>query len=144
VTLHVLLLSFLAAVHPMAPKTADAPTIVSAIERVVSEESEPVFGTRQADAVVLAYTAWAESRMHLRAVGDHGKAFGAFQVHSSAGRADAVTQARAALGHLRRDRAVCPSMPVSAFVSGNCAHGRRLARYRMKEIMRALRKARLA
>lgn len=143
-TLHAFLLAFLAALNPQAPKMHDTPAILSAVEQVVAEEKTTVFGSKNADAIVLTATAFFESGMRLHAVGDHGTARGAWQVHSSVGNGNAQVQARAALGHLRRDKVVCHDMPVSAFVSGNCSHGRKLARYRMTQIMRALKKARLA
>jgi hypothetical protein len=114
--------------------------IVDAIETVVKEEKTPVYGSRVADAVVLVYTAKAESDLTLGAVGDHGKAFGAYQLHSWKGKGDAVTQTRAALGWMRWAKGRCPRMPMQAFMSGGChiAHG--LAHSRMDKIMAALRK----
>jgi hypothetical protein len=140
--LHVLLFKFLAAVSPAATQ-ADAHQIVDGIVYAVANEESPVFGSREADAIVLGYTAWAESGMHLRAVGDHGKAFGAFQLHQTAGKGTPRTQARAALGHFRRDALVCRRNPMEAFMSGGCLRAHNLATHRMVAIMAALKKARL-
>jgi hypothetical protein len=139
-TLHAFLFAFLAAVHPQAPSMHDAPVIVAAVETVVQEEREPVFGSRQADATILVATAWFESNMHLHAVGDHGLARGAYQLHMRDGNGDALTQTRAALRLLRWNKSVCRDMPVAAYVSGRCTRGRRLARYRMHEIMKAIKR----
>jgi len=122
----------------------DTPVILASIEQVVSEEKTTIFGSPKADAIVLTATAFFESGMRLHVVGDHGTARGAFQLHSRAGDGNALVQTRAALGHLRRDKAVCWDLPMAAYCSGNCIHGRRQGRYRMTIIMRALKRAKLA
>ena len=140
--LHTLLIAFLQAVDPQAATMRDAPQIIRAIETVVPQEKHTVFGSPEADALLLAYTAKAESDMTLHAVGDHGRAFGAFQLHSPLGRGDAVTQTRAALEWFRWARGRCPRMAMQAYMSGGCQRAHGLALYRMQKIMAALRKMR--
>jgi hypothetical protein len=138
--IHAILIAFLRAVSPEDAARPDAPTIIHAIETVVHEEKAPVYGSRIADAVILAYTAKAESDLTLGAVGDHGRAFGAYQLHSPRGRGDALTQTRAALEWMRWARGRCPRMPMQAFMSGGCHVATELARSRMRKIMAALKK----
>lgn len=136
------LILFLRAVHPAAPVGADAPQIIEAIVTAVRDDlsarEAPVFGSPEADAEVLGYTAWKESGMRLHAIGDHGRSFGAFQLQSEAGKGDPLTQAKGALGAFRKARDLCPESPMRAYMSGGCVNARRLAARRMHEVVEAM------
>ena len=124
-TIHALLIAFVAAIHPMAPQCGHAADVVNAVAlAVASDPLPPVFASREADAAVLTYVAWRESRFDTHASGDGGKSRGAWQLGTAAGRADTATQARAALAHLHEDAVACRDLPLAAYKSGNCSHGR--------------------
>jgi hypothetical protein len=134
-SLKTLVLAIWAAVHPQAPKLADAPEIAAAIETVITQDpAPPVYGSREEDAAVMAYYALRESWLRKRAVGDGGRSFGVWQENATTGRADILTQARAWLFLLHEGERICPANP-AAPLSGGCAaaaliSARRVARAR--------------
>lgn len=125
--LKTIILAIWAAIHPSAPKLADASEIADAIATVVSHDTDPpVFGSREEDAAVMAYYALRESWLRKRAVGDGGRSFGVWQERAVTGQADVITQARAWLVQLREGARVCPASP-AAPLSGGCLIARKLA-----------------
>lgn len=125
--LKTIILAIWAAMHPAAPRIADASEIADAIENVVThDEDPPVFGSREDDAAVMAYYAFKESGLRKRAVGDGGRSFGVWQESTSSGRGDVLTQAKAWFRMLREGLRICPASP-AAPLSGGCTAARKLA-----------------
>jgi len=124
--LKTIILAIWAAVHPAAPRLADASEIADAITTVVSQDDEPVFGTREDDAAVMAYYALRESWLRKGVIGDGGRSFGVWQQSSATGRGDVLTQARAWFRLLREGARICPASP-AAPLSGGCNAARKVA-----------------
>jgi hypothetical protein len=130
--LKTIILAIWAAVHPAAPRLADASKIADAITTVVSQETElPVFGTAEDDAAVMAYYALRESWLRNGLIGDGGRSFGVWQEPPATGRADLLTQARAWFRLLREGARICPDSP-AAPLSGGCVAARKVADRRVR------------
>jgi hypothetical protein len=134
-----LLIALAVLIAPRAAVRADTLAIIDAAVFAVEHDPEaPIFGSREADAAVLLYTAWRESEWYLHAVGDHGRALGAWQLQFEAGRGDARKQAVVALQLLHWAARVCPDLPAAAYLSGRCDRARVQAGQRMNRVARLL------
>jgi hypothetical protein len=143
-SLKALVLAIWAAIHPSAPKLPDAPEIATAIETVITQDSQPpVFGSREEDAAVMAYYALRESWLRKHAVGDGGRSFGVWQENEKTGRADVLTQARAWLYMLHAGARICPDNP-AAPLSGGCKAASRMAARRVAKARELLEVAKRA
>jgi hypothetical protein len=143
-SLQILVMAVWSAIHPAAPRLADAPEIAAAIATVISQDPEPpVFGSREEDAAVMAYYALRESWLRKGVVGDNGRSFGVWQEPAVTGRADVLTQARAWFAVLRAGARLCPASP-AAPLSGGCFEARKLADRRVKRARALLDVARQA
>lgn len=119
-----------------------AAAIVSA-----AEGADPLFAddaARYRTVALLVAVAWTEGRLDPHAVGDHGAARGAWQIHASeyapeaaspAFLDDVTLQARVALRMLRTSLAACKARDVDDrlawYASGSCSRGGGASRYRM-------------
>jgi hypothetical protein len=143
-TLKMLILAIWAAIHPAAPKCANASEIADAIATVVSQDTQPpVFASHEEDAAVMAYYALRESWLRKGAIGDAGRSFGVWQERAATGRAGVVTQAHAWLALLREGARICPESP-AAPLSGGCVAARRMADRRVaraRELLNAAKRA---
>jgi hypothetical protein len=134
-----LLIALAFLIAPRAASRTDTLAIIDATVFAVEHDPDaPIFGSREADAAVLLYTAWRESEWHLHAVGDHGRALGAWQLQFEAGRGDARKQAVVALQLLHWAARVCPDLPAAAYLSGRCDRARVQAGQRMNRVARLL------
>jgi hypothetical protein len=105
-------------------------------ERVVEAQEDPAFGTMEMDEAVMIEMAWRESTFKRNAVGDHGRSIGYFQMQRlpKSILKDAHRQAVIAYDRLRDSAKSCGhSAPLAKYASGNCAHGRELSAFRMRE-----------
>jgi hypothetical protein len=112
-------LALMAAIHPKAPATYDAPKVAAAIADVVAVE-DPLPGmTRERTMAILTVTAWHESRFMMRAIGDNGIAFCAMQIHGSrALLRDAKLCVKTALDIMRKTMPTCPRAPLAPYIGG--------------------------
>jgi hypothetical protein len=131
------------ALSPAAPHTFHAGEVMSEIASVVgSSQRTPVFATKEQDAAAMLVIAWNESSFKKDAVGDHGTALCAYQLHFAP---------RAVLNNLhlctsiayermRWSFSVCRAAPFAQYVGG-CYRpkARRMSLFRLKETVRVLR-----
>lgn len=130
-----LLLSLAIVLQPGALERSATLQIVEATAYAIDHDPEaPIYGSREADAVVLLHTAWAESGFDLGAKGDGGRSRGAWQIQKREGRGDARTQAAMALRLLHWAARACPELPEAAYMSGSCRKARRLATERRRDL----------
>jgi len=141
------------AVTPWRDTYADT---AEAIAEVVEHE-EPLFeddADRVKTASLLVAVAFTEGRFDPHAVGDHGRAHGAWQVHASEYAPEAASpaflddvglQARVALRMLRTSLKACRARDADArlswYTSGTCDRGGNASRYRMSLAKRIARVA---
>ena len=143
-TLSALCLALWTALSPAVARTSDAREIAAAIERAVSGDTlPPVFGSREADARVMARYAYDESRVQIHpphwldpvtGLPVDSRAFGPWQSHVPESTPLDV-QARRWLAALHEGARICPASP-AAPLSGGCARARRLADRRVAAALR--------
>jgi hypothetical protein len=144
------ILVLMLALQPRAPWRDSYEETAKAIANVVTEEA-PLFAGAEAKertAALLVALAWAESRFDPKAVGDHGRSVGLYQIFSanlptSEGfkREDILgnptNATRVALRMLRQSMNVCGKRPIEErlgwYASGNaqCAKGLPESRFRV-------------
>lgn len=90
------------------------------IARVVTEAKRPLFASRELDAAVMLETAYAESRFIAGAIGDHGAALCAYQLHFAPRSVlyDLHDCTARAYAHLRWSIASCRAWPLAPYVGG--------------------------
>jgi hypothetical protein len=145
-----LLLSVLASLHPTADfekHQGDAMRVARAIETVVEEAHDPVFGDLATDEATLLQTAWAESRFDLKAVGDGGKSRTPFQLQGLRDdqASDLETATRIAYDRIRHSVRMCGrGRELAEYAGGACKLPRavRVSRQRMAEARRIVEIAR--
>ena len=137
-----------------APASKDRAVIADAIATVIAEDMahEPVFGSHDEDAAVMAGYAVPESdvRLHPGHWVDPktGKevdpiAQGPWQTHRLGPEASALDYARDWLAQLRDGKKWCPESP-AAPLSGSCLLSRKLADRRVRQYTKALADAQAA
>ncbi len=115
--LRVLVFAVWAAIHLGVGRSGDGPAIAKAIAETVS--SPYVYGSVEDDVAVMAYWAWHESNLNLRAVNPTGRSWGAWQQDASVAKdKPAIVQAQAWYKHLRYGVGKC-SNP-AAIMWGSC------------------------
>jgi hypothetical protein len=131
----------LAAMTTLAPGR-DHSALGGAIART-AESNKPLFESdadRRRTAALLVAVAFRESSLTANVIGDNGKSFCAFQIHSSSGGTkdlleDVDACVRAGFTLLRTSLRVCPSFPIAWYASGplGCTNARaqRISRDRM-------------
>lgn len=97
----------------------------------VASSEPPLFeddadGTRTL-AVLLA-TAREESSMRPDSIGDHGRAFGLFQIWRRPDLMAAIPNVREGLRQIRISFAECPQSPFDLYLSGKCGKSARVSR----------------
>lgn len=142
------------ALVPRAPYADTFPQTAAAIDRASHEA--PLYAGEdgpERTAAQLVAIAWFESRFDPRAVGDHGRSLGLFQVGVSNVRRldvaiddlfDPDVAARAAIAMLRSSLRTCRVRPkefrLAEYASGSCGRGGEASRHRTKlagELLRA-------
>lgn len=116
---------------PGAELAGDAPDIARAIATVVAEERDHLYDEETDAAVMLVY-AWRESRFQSHAVGDGGKAKGAWQLHMTVPSVAfrPLLAARRWYGWAREGRRYWPACPLQG-ISGGGERGARIAGERL-------------
>lgn len=114
-----------AAVHPQLPKAPDAERIADACAQSVLDDQAaglpPIGRDYEEDLAVEAYWSSRESSLRARAVGDGGKAFGAFQLHTECGKRSLAEQARCWRAMVREGAKRCGAGSASyAILWGGC------------------------
>ena len=132
----------------------DAPWIDSytATSKAIAEQAEqdPIFtgaeGTERT-AALLVSLAWFESRFDPDAMGDHGKAFGLYQVQAGGDRGprllgDARAATESATWEIRRSFQACRRQPfeerLAFYASGSCSKGIPHSKHRIELAQRLL------
>ena len=106
-----------AGIHPGVGRTGDGPAIAKAIAETVYPPF--VYGSAEEDASVMAYWAWHESNLNLRAVNPTGRSWGAWQQDASVAKEQpAIVQAVAWYKHLRYGIGRCHNP--AAIMWGRC------------------------
>jgi hypothetical protein len=117
------------AIAPRAEYTQDAHTIITTIARMATSKHE---------AAKLLIQAWRESRFKINAVGDKGKALGAYQLHRAPTEVltNIALATRITIARLRESETLCPAHPLVVFAKGNCQNkeGIAISDARMKEV----------
>jgi hypothetical protein len=119
--------------------------LAGAITAAVDDDAgAPITGTKYGDAILMAIWSFHESRWKGCVSGDHGRAWGNFQLQGSA-ISVACEDAQAARIWLRmahdsdsRCRSLDADARLSQLASGTCARGRTVARFRMKAWRQAM------
>lgn len=144
------ILTLMVALQPSAPWRDTYEQTAKAIAEVVQEEV-PLFGgadARERSAALLVAVAWAESRFDPKAVGDHGRSVGLYQIfqpnlptREGFKRDDildhAVNATKVAHRMFRESMNVCAKRPLEerlgwyASGDGSCARGLPESRFRM-------------
>jgi len=147
------ILSVLFALEPAAPWTS---TYVETAEAIADASvADPLFADDEAGyktAAALISLGWFEGRLDPKAVGDHGRARGLFQVHAGPYSPEAAardylddvgTQARVAVRMLHDSQRACRSLGEAQrwawYASGSCGRGRVAASHRYLFAQRLLR-----
>lgn len=152
------ILSLMIALQPAAPWRDTYEDTAKAIASVVNEEA-PLFAGkdgREKSAALLVALAWAESRFDPKAVGDHGRSVGLYQIfHTNLptaegfGRAEilgnALNATKVAHRMLKQSMRVCGKRPVEErlgwYASGDaaCSKGLSESRFRVGLALKAYR-----
>ena len=114
-----------------AEHTYDANTIITTIANTANTKHE---------AAILLIMAWHESRFKKDAIGDKGKAFGAWQLHRTSNEVltNQTLAAHIAIVRLRNSETLCPAHPLAVYAKGNChdKDGIAISDSRMREVER--------
>jgi hypothetical protein len=148
-------LSLMVALQARAPWRETYEDTAKAIVDIVEAE-EPLFSGaqgREKSAAVLVALAWAESRFDPKAVGDHGRSVGLYQIFGpnlptpeGFGRADILghpgNASRVALRMIRASMAVCSKFPLldrlGWYAAGDCQRGASASRFRLGLAMKVM------
>lgn len=141
-----IVLSIWQILSPATARTSDAAELATAIALAVDGDTSPVWGDAELEAAVASVYAFEESRVRISpkpwldpktGLPVDAKAAGAWQLHSSAGRGDALTQAVAWFALLKDGARACPESPAGP-LSGGCTRARSLADRRVETAVRLL------
>ncbi len=124
-TLYWLVLSFALALSPHSQPLLRHGVLATAVAQVLLEEGALFAndkGLRRSAALMIA-VAFRESSLDLRAVGDKGRSFCAFQIHESSGGSPALLEnplacARKAHEMLKRSITVDRAHPIASYARG--------------------------
>jgi hypothetical protein len=129
---------------PTAGNAPDAPDIADAIATAVAGDADPLYGSANVEAAVMAQWAWHESRLST-----HPKAFswdahagvscGAFQERCATLPPTLLGQAVAWLALAHDGARTCPASPLAPLSGGCGGMARRLADRRVAEVLRIVR-----
>ena len=152
------ILSLMIALQPQAPWRDSYEETARAIATVVEEEPAFFKGPdgRHRTAALLVSLAWAESRFDPKAVGDHGRSMGLYQIfHANLPTKEGFAKAdilgnplnatRVAHRMIRESMNVCASRPVEdrlawyASGDGSCHFGAAASKFRYGTAMRVFR-----
>lgn len=128
-------------IAPHARATYQADLVMIEIAHVVGESKSTVFANKEQDAAMMLIQAWEESRFKANAVGDHGQALCAYQLHNAPKRVLTSMWLCTTLAYqrLRLSVKACPDSPLAPYIGG-CGNRTARARseYRLKEAVRLL------
>jgi Transglycosylase SLT domain len=142
------ILSLMIALQPQAPWRETYETTAKAIAGVVNDQA-PLFAGddgREKSAALLVALSWAESRFDPKAVGDHGRSVGLYQIFGpnlptpeGFGRTDIlgnqVNATKVAHRMLKQSMSLCGKYPVEErlgwYAAGTCDKGHSESRFRV-------------
>ena len=107
------------AISPGVGRGGDGPAIALATAQTIAAATSYVYGSPEEDASVMAYWAWHESNLNLRAVNPTERSWGAWQQDASVAKGQpAIVQATAWYRHLQYGVGRCKNP--AAIMWGRC------------------------